>query len=167
LTMRNRIFIIDTDAFIHAYNYDFPPDGDHAGFWDWLNELGSTVDILIPEKVFKEIKDGNDGLDELILTLGNIIHQPTKGCLPYLPTVLQAYGTLTETDLEIIGATADPYIIAHAIELKATVVTNEIPEPGRTAPRKKKIPDICSTLKVLCVRYPHFIWEMRGLSPRQ
>ena len=160
--MSDRIFIIDTDAFIHAYNYDFPPDGDHAGFWDWLNDLGLTVDIVIPEKVFKEIKDGNDGLDELILTLDNIIHQPTKGCLPNLPNVLKAYGTLTETDLEIINRNADPYVIAHAIELGATVVTNEVREPGRTAPRNKKIPDICDCLGVNYMRYPHFIWEMRG-----
>ncbi|MFC1860762.1 DUF4411 family protein [Chloroflexota bacterium] len=160
--MSDRIFIIDTDGFIHAYNYDFPPGGDHAGFWDWLNDLGSTVDIVIPEKVFKEIKDGNDGLDELILTLDNIIHQPTKGCLPYLPTVLPAYGMLTETDLEIFDRKADQYVIAHAIELGATVVTNEVREPGRTAPRNKKFPDICDRLGVNYMRYPHFIWEMRG-----
>ena len=120
------------------------------------------MEILIPDKVFKEIKEGNDGLDELILTLGNIIHQPTKGCLPYLPKVLQAYGKLTQTDLEIISRTADPYVIAHAIELKATVVTNETRKPGITAPRKKHIPDICDSLNVEYMRYPHFIWEMRG-----
>jgi len=160
--MSDKIFVIDTDVFIHAYKYDFPPSGDHAGFWDWLDALGETVNIVIPEKVFKEIKDGNDGLDELILTLENIIHQPTKGCLPYIPDVLRAYGTLTETDLEIIDSKADPYVIAHAIELKATVVTNEIREPGRTAPRNKKIPDICDRLDVNYMRYPHFIWEMRG-----
>ena len=163
--MSEKIFVIDTDALIHAYRYDFPPDGNHGGFWEWLDVLAKSFDIFIPESVLREIKDGNDGLADLLGRLNYLKHLPTEDSLKHIPTVLKAYGALTEVDLEIIGKTADPYIIAHAIELKATVVTNEIPEPGRTAPRNKKIPDICSILHVLCVRYPHFIWEMRGLPP--
>ena len=162
--MSDRVFVIDADALIHAYRYDFPPEGNHAGFWEWLDELGQSIDIVIPESVIKEIKDGNDGLAELLAKLHNLKNQPTANSLKHIPAVLKAYGALSEIDVEIIGRKADPYVIAHAIDLKATVVTNEIPEPGRTAPRNKKIPDICSVLHVSCVRYPHFIWEMRGLS---
>jgi len=165
--MSDKIFVIDTDALIHAYRYDFPPEGNHAGFWEWLDVLAQSIDIFIPESVLKEIKEGNDALADLLRKLYHLKDLPTEDSLKHIPTVLKAYGALTEIDLEIIGAKADPYIIAHAIELKAKVVTNEIPEPGRTAPRNKKIPDICSALRVSCVRYPHFIWEMRGLSPRQ
>jgi len=163
--MSDKIFVIDTDALIHAYRYDFPPDGNHGGFWEWLDRLAQSFDIFIPESVLKEIKEGNDGLDDWLSKLHYLKHLPTEDSLKHVSSVLKAYGALTEVDLEIIGAKADPYVIAHAIELKATVVTNEIPEPGRTAPRNKKIPDICSILDVLCVRYPHFIWEMRGLPP--
>jgi rRNA maturation endonuclease Nob1 len=155
------IYVIDTDALIHAYKYDFPPDGDHGGFWEWLDELAQTIDIVIPEKVRDEIKQGNDKLDELVNSLNNLKNQDTKEALSHIQTVLDAYGQLTEIDLEIINKKADPYLVAHAIELKATVVTNEIPEPSKTAPRNKKIPDICNALNVPCVRYPHFIWEMR------
>ena len=162
--MSNTTFLIDTDALIHAYRYDFPPDGDHGGFWEWLDELAKSFDIFIPEKVLEEIKKGDDGLAGLLRELHHLKYLPTEDSLEHIPSVLKAYGALTEVDIERIGATADPYIIAHAIESEATVVTNEIPEPGRTEPRNKKIPDICSTLGVLCVRYPHFIWEMRGLS---
>jgi rRNA-processing protein FCF1 len=160
--MSNKIFIIDADALIHAYRYDFPPDGNHGGFWEWLDELANSFEIFIPESVLKEIKEGNDGLADLLSNLRNLKYLSTQDSLKHAPAVLKAYGTLTEIDLEIIGSKADPYVIAHAIELKATVVTNEKPEPGRTAPRNKKIPDICSILNVAYVRYPHFIWEMRG-----
>ena len=160
--MSEKAFVIDTDALIHAYRYDFPPDGNHGGFWEWLDALAGTIDIYIPEKVYKEIKDGNDKLADLLDGLNNLKNQPTTAALSHINKVLGAYGQLTEIDLEIIDKKADPYVIAHAIELKAIVVTNEIPEPGRTVPRNKKIPDICSTLKVPCVRYPRFIWEMRG-----
>lgn len=162
--MSDRIFVIDADALIHAYRYDFPPDGDHGGFWEWLDELAQSFNISIPEKVLEEINRGNDGLADLLHRLSYLKYLPSEDSLKHIPSVLGAYGALTEVDIEIIGKKADPYIIAHAIELKATVVTNEIPEPGRTEPRNKKIPDICSILDVLCVRYPHFIWEMRGLS---
>jgi predicted nucleic acid-binding protein len=163
--MSKEMFIIDADALIHAYRYDFPPSGNHSGFWEWLDKLAESLDIFIPESVITEIKRGNDGLAELLNTLHHLKNLATQDALKHVPTVMNAYGTLTELDLEIIGNDADPYIIAHAIELKATVVTNEIPEPGRTAPRNKKIPDICAVLKIPCVRYPHFIWEMRGLTP--
>lgn len=160
--MDKNIYVVDTDALIHAYRYDFPPDGNHAGFWEWLDELATKIDIIIPEKVRDEIRQGNDKLAELLDSLKNLKSQNTQDALSKIKTVLDAYGQLTEIDLEIIGNKADPYVIAHAIELQATVVTNEIPEPGRTAPRNKKIPDICNSLEIPCVRYPHFIWEMRG-----
>lgn len=164
--MSNKIFVIDADALIHAYRYDFPPDGNHGGFWEWLNVLAQSFDILIPNSVLEEIKAGNDGLAGLLKKLNHLKYLSTEDSLKHIPNVLKGYGTLTDLDLETIGAKADPYIIAHAIELKATVVTNEIPEPSRTAPRNKKIPDICSVLGVIWVRYPHFIWEMRGLSSK-
>jgi|WetSurMetagenome_2_1015567.scaffolds.fasta_scaffold65424_3 hypothetical protein len=160
--MNENVFIIDADVLIHAFRYDFPPNGNHDGFWEWLNDLASTYDIVIPESVLKELREGNDGLFEMINQLGNLKFPPTQDSLIQLPNVLQAYGQLTELDLEIIGNKADPFLVAHGLVLDGTVVTNEIPEPGRTAPRNKKIPDICSILHVNWTRYPHFLWEMRG-----
>jgi len=155
-------FVVDTDTLIHAYRYDFPPEGDHSGFWEWLNNLASTTDIIIPEKVIDEIKKGTDGLAELISKLDNMEIEPTTNCLSQLPAVMNAYGVKTEIDIEIIGKGADSYVIAHAMNLQATVVTNEISEPSRLEPRNKKIPDICSMLHVKYMRYPHFLWEMRA-----
>ncbi len=162
-SMSNNIYVIDTDVLIHAYRYDFPPSGNHSGFWKWLNQLGLSIDLVVPEKVRSEIKEGTDGLFELLASLPNLKNQPTGEILAYIPKVLNAYGSLTEIDLEIIDKWADPYVIAHAIQLNATVVTNEIASPGIIVPRKKKIPDICSAIGISCVRYPRFLWEMRAL----
>ncbi|MDD5288483.1 MAG: DUF4411 family protein [Dehalococcoidales bacterium] len=158
--MTDTKFIIDADALIHAYRYDFPPDGNHGGFWTWLNALAQTVDIVIPESVIREINAGNDGLAALLHQLTNLKNEASLNCIRTIPQVLQAYGDLTEIDMDFIGNKADPYVIAHAIDMNATVVTNEIPQPGLTIPRNKKIPDICASLHVNYVRYPHFIWEM-------
>lgn len=159
--MDDNKFIIDADVLIHAYRYDFPPDGDH-GFWEWLNTLADTTDIIIPQSVLAEINEGNDNLSNLLKQLNNLKHEDTLNCMVEITPVLSAYGDLSEIDMEIIGAKADPYVIAHAINLQGTVVTNEIPQPGLTNPRKKKIPDICNTLGVNCIRYPRFIWQMHN-----
>jgi hypothetical protein len=160
--MNESVYILDADVLIHAFRYDFPPNGNHDGFWEWLNELAATFQIVIPESVLNELKEGNDGLFEKIMTLTNLKFPPTEESLAQMAKVLKAYGALTEIDLEIIGAKADPFLIAHGLVLNGSVVTNEIPEPGRTAPRNKKIPDICSSSGIKWIRYPHFLWDMRG-----
>jgi hypothetical protein len=64
-------------------------------------------------------------------------------------------------ELEIFDKRADAYLIAHGLDLGATIVTNEVSSPNKTAPLKKKIPDICRTMGVGCIRYPRFLWEMK------
>ncbi len=103
--MSDKVFIIDADALIHAYRYDFPPDGNHGGFWEWLDKLAQSIDIVIPESVLEEIKRGNDGLADLLSKLHYLKNQPTTDSLAHVPDVLKAYGALTEIDLEIIGKT--------------------------------------------------------------
>ena len=157
------MFIIDADALIHAFRYDFPPAGSQTAFWDWLdNVVSQHVGVVVPQSVIEEISKGNDGLHNLVSTLKHVTKEPTAACLQHITAVMKAYGKLTDIDLETIARKADPYIVAHAIQLNATVVTNEIPAPNRLA-ANRKIPDICSALHVPCIRYPRFLWDMRGL----
>lgn len=53
--MSENTFIIDTDALIHAYRYDFPPGGKHDGFWEWLDKLAVSYDIVVPEIVLSSL----------------------------------------------------------------------------------------------------------------
>jgi len=155
------MYVIDSDALITAFRYDFPPRSDPGGFWNWLNEMAGQGQIVIPEAVFDEIGGGTDDLYELLIGMKNINKEPTANALQCISQVLEAYDEdLSEIDLEQIDG-ADPYIIAHAMGLDAVVVTNEVPN-NATVPRNKKIPNICESLNVSCMRYPRFLWEMRG-----
>lgn len=151
---------MDSDALIQAFRYDFPPNDDPGGFWSWIEESGNGHQILICDKVFEEIEKGNDSLYSFLAGLSTIRREAVASALPHLPTVMSAYGEMEDVDLEAIDRTADPYLVAHAIGLEGTVITNEVSRPGVTAARKKKIPDICSLLSVPCMRYPRFLWNM-------
>ena len=151
---------MDSDALIHAFRYDFPPDNDPGDFWRWIEEIDDEHEIVICDKVLDEIKKGNDDLYQFLSVLKGFRRETVASALPHLTDVMAAYGEMDDVDLETIDKTADPYLVAHAIALGATIVTNEVSRPAATAVRNKKIPDICTTLGVSCIRYPRFLWNM-------
>lgn len=155
------MFIFDSDFLIHAYRYDFPPGPNDNGFWGWLDGLGYKYKIIIPEKVFNEIKAGTDGLIDVINGFKNITKEPKASAAPHLSAVMGVYGVSTDKELEILEKKADPYLVAHGFGLQAIVVTNEVSQPTIINPVKKKVPDICSMMGVACIRYPRFLWEMQ------
>ena len=158
------MYIFDSDSLIHAYRDDFPPEGKHGDFWDWLDNIGNHEGIIIPEKVFEELSKKTDGLDEFLTKYPNLKNEPTINCLPILPKVLFEYGELSDVDLERLEGKADPYVMSHAMMLHATVVSCEVSEPYKTGVNKK-IPDICDALEVSFESYPSFLWRMRGIYP--
>lgn len=159
------MYIFDSVALIHAYRDDFPPEGEHSHFWNWLDNIGNHEGIIIPEKVFDELSKKTDGLNKFLTKYPNLKNEPTVNCLPILPRVLSTYGELSDVDLERLDRKADPYVIAHAIMLNATVVSSEVSEPYKTGVNKK-IPDICDTLDISFESYPRFLWRMRGIYPQ-
>lgn len=128
--------------------------------------MGNQGKIRIPEAVFDEIGRGKDSLSRWLSSRRNIFLIPTNDALSRIQQVMNAYGSMTDIQLEQLNGKADPYLVAHALVIGATVVTNELSSPGTTSPLNKKIPDICSCLDVSCIRYPRFLWEMRPYAPQ-
>ena len=158
------MYIFDTVSLIHAYRDDFPPNGKDGYFWKWLNNIGSKDGIAVPEKVIEELDKKTDGLTDFLKTMTNISSIPTANCVNYLNNVINAYGSLSDVDLERLEAKADPYVIAHGLTLGAVVVSSEISEPLKIGVNKK-IPDICHSLNVHFESYPTFLWRMRKIYP--
>ena len=155
------MYLFDTDSLILANRHDFPIEKDPGTFWLFIEEMGKKKQIQIPEAVFDEIDRSDDSLSSWLLPRRKIFLVPKIDSLSYLNNVIQAYGPISEIDLEVLNGKADPYVIAHGLALGATVVTNEASHPGTTSPLNKHIPDICSCLGVACIRYPRFLWEMK------
>ncbi len=158
------MYIFDSNSLIHAYRNDFPPEGEHSDFWNWLDNIGSHDGIIIPEKVLEKLSKKTDGLNIFLTKYPNLKNEPTVNCLLVLPMVLDTYGDLSDVDLEKLDRKADPYVISHAMVLDATVVSCEVSEPYRIGVNKK-IPDICDTLNIPFESYPHFLWRVRGIYP--
>jgi hypothetical protein len=155
------MYLFDADSLILANRHDFPIQTDPGTFWGFLENMGNQGQIRIPEAVFDEIGRRDDDLSNWLSLRRPIFLVPTIDALPHIRQVLDAYGPLTDVDLEELNEKADPYLVAHALVLGATVVTNEASHPNTTSPLNKHIPDICSCLGVTCIRYPRFLWEMR------
>jgi len=155
------MYLFDADSLILANRHDFPIDRDPGTFWRFLEDMGNQGQIRIPEAVIDEIGRHDDSLSAWLSTRRSIFLIPKNDALPNIRRVLDVYGPVTDVDLEELNEKADPYLVAHALALGATVVTNEASHPGTTSPLNKHIPDICSCLGVACLRYPRFLWEMK------
>ncbi|MBN1380003.1 MAG: DUF4411 family protein [Gammaproteobacteria bacterium] len=144
------VYLLDANVFIQAknlhYGFDFCP-----AFWDWLllcNHLGKVFSI---EKVGNEIQGGDDELAEWCAQRGDgFFLPPDSAILQALPEVStwasnQNYEpAAVNTFLQV----ADYYLVAHAMALKMTVVTHEVPADSI---KKIKIPNACMGLGIRCV----------------
>lgn len=153
------MYLFDADVLIKASRHDFPLCANPGTFWTYLEQMGKDNKGGIPQAVYEEITRNDEGLATWLHERRALLFLPTEGAIPYMPAVLKAYGPLSDVELERLNHKADPYLVAHAIALQAVVVTDEVCAPCATSPLKKKIPDICQSLSVQCIRYPRFLWE--------
>lgn len=142
-------FLLDSNIFIEAknryYGFDICP-----GFWEWMDGVcGSQVGSIV--NVRDELIDGND---ELATWATERQHAPWflkvddeatqtnfKQVANYVVT--QNY---TSSAADHFLAKADPWLIAKAITLGATLITHELPEPS--AKKRVPIPNVCAAFHV-------------------
>lgn len=147
------MFILDANFLINV-NREIPADsGDE--FWDKLLVLAEQEYLKVPETVIVELERGNDALGTWIKANKKVLIIKTSDIYDKLSEVLseytKGYKGMPLDDLDQLSAVADPYVIAHALQLNATVVTSEVPCRGdylTQAPKNRKIPDICNALGV-------------------
>lgn len=154
-------YFLDSNFLIDAKNLHFPINRN-PDFWCWLVQLGQSGLLRIPEAVHDEVNRGNDDLVEWVNIHQEIFFCKTAECVFTLPQALSGYGEPTDTDLEFLKA--DPYVIAHALAMRGTVVTGEKPK-DTVVIKNKKIPTICEGLHVPCLTLPSFMWELRSTMP--
>lgn len=153
------IYCIDANVLIQAwqkyYSPKFCPD-----YWIILNELGLQKRIFIPESVYEEITRTEDDLSKWLkksdIPIRKIDEQVTK-CLQSIFAQNPLHKNLVDN---IRGRSlADPWVIAHAINEKATVVTKEEMVTAINS-KRIKIPNVCENMKVRCINDFKFIKEL-------
>jgi hypothetical protein len=143
-------YLLDTGFFVTArlgpYGFDIAP-----GFWETLDEHIGNGTISCPDEVYQELIRGQDNdLTQWI--------RDRKGSGLFLPVpnaqvqahyvdvsnhVKQCY---EDSAASKFLAGADGWLVAHALDCGATVVTCEVMSPPGKG--KVKIPDVCVHFKV-------------------
>lgn len=145
------MYLLDANIYIHAknlyYSFDFCP-----AYWDWLDVEFETGKIASIDMVEHELKAGNDELldwvkdrPEHFLLCDDAETQRLVGVI----TQDLMEGDYNQQNRDSFLSGADPWIIAKAKTMDATVVSHEskITQQGK----KVKVPNICQQYDVECI----------------
>lgn len=154
-----KVYCLDTNVLIQAwqkyYSKKFCPE-----YWEVLNKLGRDGKIFIPEEVYQEIKAGDDDLLAWLKKSDIQIRKKDSEVTANLTSIF----TSDPLHKYLVDATkqrslADPWVIAHSMKVKATVVTKE-EKISNTNSKKIRIPNVCEKMKVRCINDFQFIEEV-------
>jgi hypothetical protein len=139
------IYLIDSNIFIEAknryYGFDFCP-----AFWDFLDKEISKTTIFSIKEVYTELSKGDD---DLALWIKD--RKDTSFFIPvddeetqkeFMKIAQYVQSNFSQEEVNKFLSVADPWLIAKAKVLGATIVTHEVLAPTNT--KKVKIPNICA-----------------------
>ena len=153
------IYCLDANVLIQAWQKYYSPKFC-SDYWDILNELGSQGRIFVPIIVKQEITRTEDNLSNWLKN-SKIpilkINEPVIKCLQSIYSKDQKHRGLVDNTRN--RSLADPWLIAHAIDKKAIVVTKENKETAANA-KRIKIPNVCENMGVRWIDDFQFIEEI-------
>lgn len=149
-------YIIDSNIFIEAQNtyycFDVCP-----GFWDFLSQRFASGELISIRNVYDEIAHKDDDifnwLKERKHFFGSIDDENTQRNFAEIVNYVQKeYSSRKYNNPYIMPFlnAADPWLIAKAKTLSATLVTHEV--GVNTQSSKPKIPDVCNKFGVTTIR---------------
>lgn len=149
-------YCLDANVLIEAwqkyYNPKFCPD-----YWKVLNQLGKEGRIFIPEEVSEEIHKTEDDLSSWLKGSDMPIMKTTESVIRCWQKILASHPDHQRlVDSTKNRSLADPWLIAHAMDQSAIVVTKENKETASNT-KRIKIPNVCENMGVLCMNVFKFI----------
>ena len=155
-------YLLDTNVFIEAknryYGLDFCP-----AFWDWLvmqNRAGRVASI---ENVAEEIRRGDDALTVWAKARDDgFFLRPDDAVVSALIEVSD-WATKKRYQQNAVAeflGNADCWLVAHALALECTVITEEVREKNM---KKIKIPDACDDLGLPCMNTYEMLRQERAM----
>lgn len=141
------IYVADTSALIGAWQRRYPPEV-FPTLWDNLEVLGAAGQLLVPEEVHQELRRQSDELFAWVDARSASLVAPTSRSI-----IITARAILADhRRLSMTGTgrgLADPFVIAHAEERGALLVTEE--QGGKAS--SPRIPYVCAQrgLGVRCI----------------
>ncbi len=159
MNSRIKIYCLDANAFIQPWRTYYQPKFC-SDYWTLLDKLGSKKRIFISEIVYEEIIKTDDDLAAWLKDSNIPIHKIDGNVSQRLKDIYEAnprHKFLVDNTKQ--RSLADPWVIAHAINEKACVVTKE--EKVRAINSQRiKIPNVCDNMGVQCINDFQMIDEL-------
>lgn len=165
--MSNNVrFIIDTNIFLDAYKkyygFDIAPK-----FWTCLLGEIEKGNIIIIDKVIKELEKGDDDLSKWVCDNCNNYEYNSLSHIESYSLILNHVndcGYYKDNALRIWAdeEVADPWIIAVAKDLNCVIITNETKQNRNQNEKCKnaKIPDIANDFNIKCINIYQMLREL-------
>ena len=142
------MYLLDSDVFIDArnrhYGFDIVP-----AFWDWLARAHQDGRVFTVERCAQEVIAGGDELaDWMKARPPSFAIKPSaddQAALQAVSAWAVSAGYRQGAAAEFLGV-GDYFLVAQALSLGFTVVTQE--EPAPLSQKKIKIPDACKAVGV-------------------
>lgn len=148
------IYVFDTTVFILFFNSYYRDS--FPSLWQKFDHLVANEQITSTREVRRELEDnGDQELQSWLKTIKELFPTPTAAEAQFVAeifTVTHFQQNIEEKNLLKGGKNADPFVIARAKALSATVVTLE-----RERPNSAKIPNICKHFGIACVSLEEFM----------
>lgn len=147
-------YCIDTSALIDGWVRWYPKDVFPL-LWEKIEALIEEGEIVAPDEVLHELEQKEDSLAAwaaerkcMFRVLDEDLQKRAAQVLNQFPNLIDTNGSLTE---------ADPFVIALADKMKATVVTGE--KPTGKLQSDPHIPDVCKHHGIKCIGVLELIRE--------
>lgn len=155
-------YLLDANTYIQAKNQYYGMDICPA-YWAWLDQQFDQGLIGSVDMIARELKEGNDQLADWVRERPTHFIEnddmDTQAVFAQIVDVVMN-GDYNPGNRDLFLAKGDPWIIAKASVMGATVVTHE----SRVAPetRKVKVPNICQQFEVPCMDTFQFLRELEA-----
>lgn len=159
MSINKQKYCLDANVLIQAwqkyYSPKFCPD-----YWLLLNELGLDNKIFLPQLVFEEITRTEDELTKWLKDSDVPVYkidEPVTKCLKNIYAANPIHQFLVDNTKQ--RSLADPWVIAHAINENACVVTKEEKVTAANT-NKIKIPNVCENMSIRWINDFQLIEEL-------
>lgn len=159
MSIKTHNYCLDANVLIQAWQKYYSPKYC-PNYWNILSELGNQKRIFIPELVYEEIIRTDDELSKWLKGSKIPVFETNEHVIECLKNIYST-NPLHENLIDNIKgrSLADPWVIAHAMSNRATVVTKEEKITALNS-TKIRIPNVCDNMQVRWINDFEFIIEM-------
>lgn len=155
-------YLLDANTYIQAKNQYYGMDICPA-YWDWLDQQFALGTIASVDMIGRELREGKDELAAWARQRPeHFISNDDERTQLLFADIVQFVmeGDYNAGNRDNFLAKADPWIIAKAKAIGASVVTHEAVAAVNT--RKVKVPNICQQFEVPCLNTFRFLRELEA-----